>query len=198
MLVEVTGHSIKRNGKSVNQERILPAMKFSDVPVDDDGTTRPVVLHNVYPIKRLERPITRKKKANDQFSITEHYFPLALAYSMTVHKAQGATNKYAIVDIPKVNLPNNPDRRDGKTVKNGQMAYVALSRVTEESGLCLLRPVTLDDLNAINYCADREHLMAEIDRLKALQAAVLRKLGLDADDRLVEGLLEIENRVNVI
>ena len=134
VLVEVPRRSLQRNGRSVDQEVRLPELKIPVVA--QDGTVHHEVLQDVFPIGRRDKVLVSKKKRKDEFSITAHYFPLSLAYSLTIHKAQGVTNQCAIVDIPQVRPSKNAAGED-RTVKNGQMAYVALSRVTEHGQVCV-------------------------------------------------------------
>ena len=57
--------------------------------------------------------------------VQRHQFPITLSYAITIHKARGLSLKCAIVDI-------------GKSTFGFGMHYVALSRITEISGLFLL------------------------------------------------------------
>ena len=52
-------------------------------------------------------------------------FPFILAYALSIHKVQGCTLDYAIIDI-------------GHSVFEENMSYVALSRVRNLQGLFLL------------------------------------------------------------
>lgn len=191
VLVEVPRRTLERNGRPVDQEIRLPQLKFPVVA--DDGTVHYEVMDDVFPIGRVEKTLISKKKRKDEFSIKEYAFPLSLAYSLTVHKAQGATNRCAIVDIPEVKLPKTAAARARAHVKNGQMAYVALSRVTAQKGLCLNRKVTVDDLNAFAYCADKELIETEIARLSTKQDALLVELHLKEQDDLARKDVDEEN-----
>lgn len=62
-------------------------------------------------------------------------FPIKLAYACTIHKAQGQTYKKAVLDL------------NSHIFAPGQL-YVALSRVTNLSGLYLTKPVAYSDIIA--------------------------------------------------
>ena len=70
-------------------------------------------------------------KVKSKFQILEkafvirHQFPIASAYAITVHKSQGLTLRNVVVDV-------------GNTVFTCGQSYVALSRVTNLSGLYLI------------------------------------------------------------
>ena len=55
--------------------------------------------------------------------ITKHQFPIRLAWPCTIHKTQGMTLKYAVISF--------------ENIFKESMAYVALSRVSNKSGLFL-------------------------------------------------------------
>lgn len=65
---------------------------------------------------------------------TRSQYPLILAYAITIHKIQGCTLDYAVVDI-------------GKSVFAAGQAYVALSRVRELKGL-FLKNFDIDSVKA--------------------------------------------------
>ena len=51
-------------------------------------------------------------------------FPLAKAWALSIHNIQGTTKKQAVIDL-------------GSNIFDAGMSYVALSRITELSGLAL-------------------------------------------------------------
>ena len=59
--------------------------------------------------------------------------PFRLAWAVTIHKAQGLTLESVTIDL------------DRGTFDRGQ-AYVALSRCRTMEGLCLSRPLRVDDI----------------------------------------------------
>ena len=80
--------------------------------------------------KRLQR-VTRSQSSSHSYEGKTYYrttFPLTLAYAMTVHKSQGATMDFVLVDIEDAFSPG--------------LLYVALSRVRTRKHLRLLhRPL---------------------------------------------------------
>ena len=77
-------------------------------------------------IKRVKSEFFIHKFGNKNFKIQREQFPLSLAYAMTVHKAQGLTLKYAIVDC-------------GKDLFDVGQGYVALSRCTSSENLKIIK-----------------------------------------------------------
>jgi hypothetical protein len=97
-----------------------------------------------YKIKRTNVDI---EISNQQF-ISKYQFPLILSWSITIHKIQGATLKYCLIDIgtwlkllnkfhlnyiPYCNLLKNK----GEDIFEDGQAYVALSRISDSKYLYL-------------------------------------------------------------
>lgn len=102
------------------------------VVVDAGGEGRdPVVRFNgkdlVLPRQKFERLDSTGKPL-----VARTQYPYMLAYAVTVHKAQGLTLDYAVVDV-------------SRAFETGQ-AYVALSRVRSLDGLSLRKPLRKDNL----------------------------------------------------
>ncbi len=92
-----------------------------------DGHTQP------FPIKRS----TTEKAWHEGRSYTRSTFPLTLAYSMTIHKAQGATLAHGvIIHIANAFMP-------------GQV-YVALSRVLNRAHLRIVGRISAADIIPID------------------------------------------------
>jgi ATP-dependent exoDNAse (exonuclease V) alpha subunit len=96
------------------------------------------------------------------------YFPLQLAYAMTIHKGQGQTAKYAVMNICDCHQSHMP--------------YVALSRVKTLSGLILLEVPSLKDLNKFSASSDSTLLLEELEREEQLQLRTLEEIGLLSSD----------------
>ena len=70
----------------------------------------------------------RSRRISSEVVGTYTQLPLMLAWSVTIHKAQGKTFDRVIIDLPQ-------------SFAHGQ-TYVALSRATSLSGVILRRPLT--------------------------------------------------------
>lgn len=106
-------------------------VEFEDSPIQLDGLPRgyfpifPVTFS--YPTK-LKLASTGKEEI---IRVSRNQLPLQPGFAVTGHSAQGKT-------LPKVLAFLD---------EGGFSAYVAASRATSRNGLCLVRPVTLGDLN---------------------------------------------------
>ena len=89
--------------------------------------------------------------------VQRHQFPITLSYAITIHKAQGLSLKCAIVDI-------------GKSTFGFGMHYVALSRITEISGLFLLsisyEKIQADSRAIIEYNRLRKTYRNDLPQIK--------------------------------
>ena len=142
--------------------RNMPAFKFS-VPNPDDPQGRPmdVTLPGTWPFARMTSSfkVQRGEDRTREVTVTTHWFPLQLAYALTIHKAQGVTTENAIVDVSEC--------------FEGQMAYVGLSRVKTLSGLRLRRRPKLSDLNKFARSKNKPLLEAEFVRYERLQKSII-------------------------
>ena len=127
--------NVSNSGYQNGSTGTVVGMHTDSIHVQFDHLTKPVA------VKRYKW--TAASKNNGQNSFTQ--FPLMLAYALTVHKAQGLTLKKLIVDPT------------GRFFAEGQ-AYVALSRVTDPSGLSLSSPLQQSDIlfeNVHSYRLDK-------------------------------------------
>jgi len=127
--------------------------------------------------KNPNKMIKRKEKMRHRIS----YFPLLVSHALTIHKAQGQTEKYAIIDLSAAFDPHMP--------------YVALSRVCTLDGLRLQTPPTLKVLNAIRTSGGGKALAqirTEMTRLKELHREVMEGLGYGLEDDHIQEMLEME------
>jgi hypothetical protein len=83
-------------------------------------------------------------------TIKRTQLPLAPAFAMTTHKAQGKTMKRAIVDV--------------QSCRGTEAPYVMLSRVKSLAGLLILRPFDQKKIQ----CRQSEDLRKELQRLQRL------------------------------
>lgn len=117
--------------------------------------------------KKLAKTCTLSSKNGGgvvKYEVKVMFFPLNLAYAMTIHKAQGQTSERAIIDI--------------RGCFDGQQPYVALSRVRNLDGLRLLNPPKLSDLNMFAVCPRKPLLEAEMTRICNLQKTMISDVGL--------------------
>lgn len=106
-------------GKYCNGHRgIVLEMKPSSVIVKlrIDANT-----HHEVEIGRIERE-TYIYKYDEKFKVTRAQIPLKLAYAMSIHRSQGSTLSFCIIDI-------------GPKIFNKRQTYVALSRATSWDAL---------------------------------------------------------------
>ena len=87
-------------------------------------------------------------------------YPLKLAWSMTIHKAQGLTLKNVWVDL-------------GPSEKAVGMTYVALSRATKLADL-VIEPMTFDRLRAVTKTSNFKYRILEENRLRQLAAKTIQ------------------------
>ena len=105
---------------------------------DAEGKLTCIVVHMTN-TNRLQR-VTRSKSNSHSYEGVTYYrktFPLMLSYAMTVHKCQGATMDFVLVDIDDAFSP-------------GQL-YVALSRVRTREHLRILHRVMAADCTPVPF-----------------------------------------------
>ena len=149
--------------------------------IPPNGGSAPIVLRDTWPFAVCKMSVRRQSlecRQNgplDEISIS--YFPLSLAYALTIHKAQGMTVTHAIVDI----------KSDGKGgIGCGQLPYVAFSRVTTSDGLWLRREVDLvNDVNRFAKSKDRDLLLREFERMEECQHLIMDEMGYEDEDNEV-------------
>ena len=105
------------------------------IKFDDDsaglkriGTDKFARQNNCIPIERVEAKIKVKTTKLSSPEIKRTQFPLMLAWACTVHKVQGKQFKEIVISF---------DLFKQRSWNNGQIMYVALSRVTSLDGLYL-------------------------------------------------------------
>lgn len=81
-------------------------------------------------------------------------YPLKLAWSITIHKAQGLTLKNVWVDL-------------GPSEKAAGMTYVALSRASKITDI-VIEPMTFDRLRAVKKTSNFKYRILEENRLRQL------------------------------
>ena len=84
--------------------RNMPPFKFSiPDPSDPNGGMMDVCLPGTWPLPRGKTTVTVQHGTDKtkNLTVTCRKFPLTLAYALTIHKAQGITTPYAIVDISR-------------------------------------------------------------------------------------------------
>lgn len=111
------------------------------------------------PIFPLEMSISVKG-----YSVRRKQIPICPAFCLTDYKIQGATLNSAIL-----NLKNDSKNRRHDSHRNYCSTYVQLSRLRSLSGLYLLQPISMSD---IEHRPD-PHLLEEIRRLHLLQQETL-------------------------
>lgn len=133
-------NQMARNGEA----RMLPVVEFRNL----DGTSRTILVHP---------EVWSVDDAEGKWMARRTQIPLILAWALSIHKSQGQTLEYAMVDL-------------GNVFERGQ-AYVALSRVT-----------ALDGLQVKNFDPRKvkvhEKVLDFYDGLEEIQAAELRQPGL--------------------
>ena len=108
---------------------------------------------NTVPIHETQATFPVDKKAS--FQATRTWFPLTLAWAVTIHKCQGLKLSEIVIDMTHVK---------GK-FKPGE-AYVAFSRVK-----------TLDKLHIINYTQSQIHVSEHVEkRVKRLRKNILPQM----------------------
>lgn len=94
----------------------------------------------------LMKPSVREIKSGNVVVASRQQLPLILAWSLTIHKAQGATLTQAIVNLDSAFSYGHH--------------YVALSRVRSLDGLSLLMPIQLKEIHAhpdaVAFCLSLE------------------------------------------
>ena len=89
-------------------------------------------------------------------------FPLRLAWSITIHKAQGPTLNDVWVDL-------------GPTEKVAGLTYVALTRVRKISNL-VIEPMSYDRLKCVNKTSNYKYRLLEEMRLNTLHQKTVSRL----------------------
>jgi ATP-dependent exoDNAse (exonuclease V) alpha subunit len=153
-VVDILSHSDSCNMECID----LVLVKFKDSPVK-----LPHLNEGVFPI----RPITSTfpvKFGDTVKKISRTQIPLQPAYCVTGHFAQGRTLSAVVVDLRLGSFH----------------AYVAASRPNTRSGLYIMHPVSLEDLN---HPLPHE-LEEDATRLSKLETETLRKFNCQTDQTI--------------
>lgn len=113
------------------------------------------------PVPAKETSIPRGTKAN---SIRRFQLPLSPAFAITDYKSQGLTFNNAVLDLRR------PTRETNQ--KCFHSVYVMLSRLKSWSGVQILRPFPIQDIQQ----QPPAELYIECDRLNILQQETLANL----------------------
>jgi hypothetical protein len=142
-----------------------------------------VTYANTFPIPRYISYHSKTQKCVDNTEVYQslgcHYFPLTLAYALTIHKAQGVTTDNAIIEINDCKLPQQP--------------YVAMSRIRSMNGLRFKSLPRLHSLNKMANSDDLRLLSIELERLPQLMTSVLSSLNLLQEDHNIVQRMEQED-----
>ncbi|KIK31921.1 hypothetical protein CY34DRAFT_102502, partial [Suillus luteus UH-Slu-Lm8-n1] len=113
----------------------------------------PGLPEGVFPITPISWTFTTlapgSKDVSSRLRVTREQLPIQPAFAVTGHSAQGKTLPKVIINLHE----------------GGFGAYVAASRARTREGLCIMQPVTLDNLNKpLPY-----DLLLEMRRFEALE-----------------------------
>jgi len=97
--------------------------------------------------------------------------PIAPAFAMTAHKAQGQTLDKVIIDL--------------ESCKGTESPYVMVSRVTSLNGLLILRPFKFSKIK----CHQSQDTRQEIKRLNRLRLRTIAKIGTSEEQKIAAATL---------
>jgi hypothetical protein len=112
-------------------------------------------------------PITFPVRIGEMW-ITRTQIPVSPAFALTEYKVQGFTYQSAILDLSWKSPPRGRDAMHKRYSSN----YVQITRLGTKSGIQLVQPVTMDDLNNKMH----PELEKEFSRLEVLACETLRSL----------------------
>ena len=158
--------------------RGMPPFKFVVPDPESPDQSKEIVLEGTWPLERTKSTLYLPNGQDKTKTMTAscESFPLMLAYALTIHKAQGITTSHAVIDITQCH--------------EGQMAYVACSRVRTLDGVRLRSTPTLNDLNKFARSKNKPLLEAEIMRIEALQASLIEHFEMQEEDARVVAELQ--------
>lgn len=119
--------------------------------------------------------IFRHPHSNKKCLIKRTQLPIAPAFAMTAHKAQGQTLNKIIIDLESCRGTESP--------------YVMVSRVTSLEGLLILRPFKLSKIK----CHQSQDTQKEINRLNRLRLQTITRIGTFEEKKKAHALLLNEN-----
>ena len=119
--------------------------------------------------------IFRHPHSNKKCLIKRTQLPIAPAFAMTAHKAQGQTLNKIIIDLESCRGTESP--------------YVMVSRVTSLEGLLILRPFKLSKIK----CHQSQDTRKEINRLNRLRLQTITRIGTFEEKKKAHALLLNEN-----
>ena len=160
-------------------DEVLPGMP--PLRIKPPGAADVIEFRDTWPVEMVSSTVIPTVKNGLKQPLVIERFPLQLAYALTIHKAQGTTIDYAVIDVA------------GTRGLAGQLVYVALSRVKTRMGLLLLHPVTMEDVNRFQNWKEKGNVLDEFARLEELQAKCIRAMKFTQQDRdLCNNLAEQE------
>lgn len=113
----------------------------------------------------------RHPHSNKKCLIKRTQLPIAPAFAMTAHKAQGQTMNKVIIDLESCRGTESP--------------YVMVSRVTSLEGLLILRPFKFSKIK----CHQSQDTRKELNRLNRLRLHTIAKIGTSEEQKKAKASL---------